>query len=91
MEAALASLLGDYLALDGLDRLGLGLGLRLLQLAQLLVLLVLLVCSPLTEPRNSRIPLPRDLPSSGSRFGPKTISAMISRTRISGKPILGIG
>lgn len=35
-------------------------------------------------------PLPTERPSSGSRFGPKTIQATISTSRISIGPILGI-
>ena len=45
-------------------------------------------CSPLSEPRNSRMPLPSERPSSGSRFGPKTIRAMIRTMPISRGPML---
>src|SRR3954452_24990789 len=41
------------------------------------------------EPLNSRIPLPIDLPSSGRRFGPKTIRAITRTTAISSGPTLG--
>src|SRR4051794_32104970 len=41
------------------------------------------------EPLNSRIPLPIDLPSSGRRFGPKTIRAITSTTAISSGPTFG--
>src|SRR3954470_4803408 len=41
------------------------------------------------EPLNSRIPLPIDLPSSGRRFGPKTIRAITRTTAISSGPTFG--
>ena len=43
---------------------------------------------PEIEALNSRMPLPTERPSSGRRFGPKMIRAMIRTTRISGGPIL---
>ncbi len=46
-------------------------------------------CSPETEPRNSRIPLPTDLPSSGRRLGPKTTRAMTRTIMISIGPMFG--
>src|ERR1700761_874651 len=47
-------------------------------------------CEAVIEPLNSLMPLPSDLPSSGSFFGPKTIRAMISTTMISIGPTLGM-
>src|SRR3954451_12701935 len=45
---------------------------------------------PVIAPLNSRMPRPSDLPASGSRLGPRTISA-IARTTISSMgPILGM-
>src|SRR3954451_23898787 len=42
-----------------------------------------------SEPLNSRIPLPIDLPSSGRRFGPKTIRAITRTMAISSGPTFG--
>ena len=62
-------LVGDYLALD---RLGLGLGLATARSSRISSSSSSSSLSPVTEPLNSRIPLPSERPSSGRRLGPKT-------------------
>src|SRR3954452_16001130 len=47
--------------------------------------------SPVTEPLNSRMPLPSDRPTSGRRLGPSTIRAMASTTTSSMGPMFGMG
>src|SRR5919198_3521956 len=46
--------------------------------------------SPLRESRNSRMPFPIERPTSGSFFGPSTISAMARMTMSSSGPTLGM-
>src|SRR5690349_7608017 len=46
--------------------------------------------SPLSESLNSRIPLPIERPTSGSFFGPRTMSAMARMTTSSSGPTLGM-
>src|SRR3954463_2836696 len=46
--------------------------------------------SPASESLNSRMPLPSDLPTSGSFFGPSTISAIARMTMSSIGPTFGI-
>src|SRR5215207_5093737 len=47
--------------------------------------------SPLSESLNSRMPLPIERPTSGSFFGPRTISAIARMTTSSRGPTLGMG
>src|SRR6266550_69000 len=53
IEGPLSALLGDYLALDGLHRFSVSLGLRLLQLAQLSVVIVVVAAHRALELTNS--------------------------------------
>src|SRR5512132_245618 len=46
--------------------------------------------SPLSDSLNSRIPLPIERPTSGSFFGPRTMSAMARMTTSSRGPTLGM-